>query len=162
MLSLYHGTTEMIYDIKIIKSNRTLDFGQGFYTTTSFNQAKDWARRRARTNKKIRFYVYQYQIHESDLLDLKVLKFDGPTDEWIEFVLNNRMDEAFIHDFDIVIGPVADDRVYAAFALFESGFLNKVQLIEQLRTLDLVDQYLFHTDKALSKLKIHKTEVFTL
>ena len=49
---------------------------------------------------------------------------------------------------DLVYGPVANDRVYAAFALYESELLDKEGLIKELKTYKLVDQMLFHTDKS--------------
>ena len=65
---------------------------------------------------------------------------------------SNRTVKGFRHDYDIVYGPVANDRVYAAFALYEGGVLDKQELIRELRTYKLVDQYLFHTSPALQYL----------
>jgi len=67
--------------------------------------------------------------------------------------LSNRMDRNFIHDYDIVKGPVANDNVYAAFAFYESGLFNKDQLIVELKTYKLVNQILLHTEKALLSVK---------
>ena len=66
--------------------------------------------------------------------------------------MQNRTQKGFSHDYDIVYGPVANDRVYAAFALYEGGLLNKQNLIAELKTYRLVDQYLFHTEAALQTL----------
>lgn len=66
--------------------------------------------------------------------------------------MRNRTERGFTHSYDIVYGPVANDRVYAAFALYEGGLLNKQNLISELKTYKLVDQYLFHTEKALKAL----------
>ncbi|MBQ4033027.1 MAG: DUF3990 domain-containing protein, partial [Paludibacteraceae bacterium] len=63
--------------------------------------------------------------------------------------MKNRTQKDFNHNYDIVYGPVANDRVYAAFALFEGGVLNKQELIAELKTYKLVDQYLFHTVDSL-------------
>ena len=70
----------------------------------------------------------------------------------IDFVHQNRTVKGFLHDYDIVYGLVANDRVYAAFALYEGGVLNKLELIRELRTYKLVDQHLFHTSSALQYL----------
>ena len=59
----------------------------------------------------------------------------------------------FTHDYDIVYGPVANDRVYLQFGLYESGAIGIETLIRELKTYQLVDQYLFHTEKALASLK---------
>lgn len=79
--------------------------------------------------------------------------FDSADEEWVDFVLNNRMNEDFTHDYDVVIGPVADDKVYTQFSLFEGGIISKDTLIKELKSYRLVDQYLFHTDRALPFLK---------
>ena len=66
--------------------------------------------------------------------------------------MQNRTVKGYTHDFDIVYGPVANDRVYAAFALYEGGVFNKQALIAELKTYKLVDQYLFHTERSLQLL----------
>lgn len=148
-MKLYHGSTEIVAKPEIRKPNRTLDYGSGFYATTSLAQAEAWVRRRIDEMKVERGYVNVYQLDEERLKALNCLMFDEPTDEWLDFVMNNRTNRHFIHSYDIVAGPVANDRVYAAFALFEGGIINKQELIAQLRTYRLVDQYLFHTPQAL-------------
>ncbi|MBQ5551342.1 MAG: DUF3990 domain-containing protein, partial [Bacteroidales bacterium] len=72
---------------------------------------------------------------------------------WLDFVMQNRTVKGFTHDYDIVYGPVANDRVYAAFALYEGGVLDKSELIKELKTYTLVDQYLFHTERSLQFIK---------
>ena len=67
-------------------------------------------------------------------------------------LMQNRTQRDFIHEYDIVYGPVANDRVYAAFALYESDLLSKEGLIHELKAYKLVDQFLFHTEKALQHL----------
>ena len=69
-----------------------------------------------------------------------------------EVRLSNRNDKNFIHKYDYVYGPVANDRVYAQFALFEAGLIDKQTLIRELKTYTLVDQLLFHTPQALKSL----------
>ena len=72
-----------------------------------------------------------------------------PSDEWIDFVMANRTRKGFTHDYDLVYGPVANDRVYLAFALYEGAIIGKEELIKRLKTYKLVDQYLFHTEASL-------------
>ena len=66
--------------------------------------------------------------------------------------MKNRTQRGYIHDYDVVYGPVANDRVYAAFALYEGGILDKQNLIAELKTYNLIDQYLFHTSQSLKAL----------
>ncbi len=76
--------------------------------------------------------------------------------------MNNRTRKSFVHDYDIVYGPVANDKVYAAFALYEGGLIDKQTLITELKAYKLVDQYLFHTVKALKYLSFITTEEVSL
>ena len=148
-MKIYHGGLEIVKIPEIRKSNRTLDYGSGFYTTTSFDQAKDWVIRRIKENKVKTGYVNIYELDQNQTENLNCLIFDKPTDEWVDFVMKNRTQKDFNHNYDIVYGPVANDSVYAAFALFEGGVLNKQELIAELKTYKLVDQYLFHTIDSL-------------
>jgi hypothetical protein len=151
-MKLYHGSLDIVDAPLILKPRRTLDYGKGFYTTTSRKQAEDWVKRRLNSEDKECGFVNVYEFDKELASTLNVLIFDSPTEAWVDFVMQNRTIKDFTHDYDIVYGPVANDRVYAAFALFEGGFLNKQELISELKTYKLVDQYLFHTDRSLTTL----------
>ncbi len=151
-MKLYHGSIEKVEKPEIREPNRTLDYGSGFYTTTSYSQAEDWVRRRMKEKKSSRGFINIFEFDEQTLQRLQSLIFTAPTEEWVDFVMRNRTERGFTHSYDIVYGPVANDRVYAAFALYEGGLLNKQNLISELKTYKLVDQYLFHTEKALKAL----------
>lgn len=150
---LFHGGSHIISNPEIRESERTLDFGKGFYLTTSKEQAERWVKNRLLAQDAVG-YVNTYSFDfpsASQVLNVKV--FETADEEWVDFVLANRMIDGFSHDFDIVIGPVADDRVYTQFSLFEQGIISKETLIRELKTYRLVDQYLFHTEMALPYLK---------
>lgn len=151
-MKLYHGSLDIVSAPKIIKPTRTLDYGTGFYTTTSYEQAEQWVRRRMVSPMNIG-YVNIYEIDDSAMSELDVLWFNEPTEKWVDFVMHNRTLKDFEHPHDIVYGPVANDKVYAAFALYEGGLLDKEGLIKELKTYKLVDQMLFHTIKSLKHLK---------
>ena len=155
---IYHGSIDKVEVPEIRESNRTLDYGRGFYTTTSFKQAEDWVRRRMSENKVSVGYVCVYELDESALQDLKALVFETPTDEWVDFVMKNRTLKGYDHEYDLVYGPVANDKVYAAFALYEGGLIDKNTLISELKTYKLVDQYLFHTAQALQYIKFEEAK----
>ena len=154
---LYHGSIERVDKPEIRDANRTLDYGNGFYTTTSEEQAKLWVKRKLGKNGGTG-YVNIYDVDEEEIKSLKTLYFRTPTEGWLDFVTDNRTDINFKHDYDIVWGPVANDRVYAAFALYESNLLDKQGLIKELRTHVLVDQLLFHTERSLSCLKFKEAK----
>ena len=156
-MKLYHGSLAIVSEPRIIVPTRSLDYGAGFYATTSYDQARLWTRRRISSVAEVG-YVNIYELDDICLNVLKVLWFEGPTEEWVDFVMSNRTDADFRHDNDLVYGPVANDRVYAAFALYESGFLDKSGLIRELRTYSLVDQMLFHTELSLKYLQFIEAE----
>ncbi len=151
-MKIFHGSLEIVECPKILQPNRKLDYGKGFYTTTSEQQSKEWVERRMRENEADGGFVNIYEFDESKMQELKCLIFPEPTKEWADFVMANRTRKGFTHDYDIVYGPVANDRVYLQFGLYESGAIGIDTLIRELKTYKLVDQYLFHTDKALATL----------
>ncbi|MDE5869680.1 MAG: DUF3990 domain-containing protein [Muribaculaceae bacterium] len=150
---LFHGGSDVIFTPEIREPKRTLDFGKGFYLTTSKEQAERWVKNRLRNNDDFGYvnsYIFDLALAKSEL---KIKLFESADEEWVDFVLSNRMIDGFSHEYDVVIGPVADDRVYTQFSLFEGGIISKETLIHELKTYRLVDQYLFHTSKALPYLK---------
>ena len=151
-MKIYHGSIEIVEKPEIRESNRTLDYGQGFYTTSSYEQAEAWVKRRMDEKKTSQGYVCVYELDEVAMQEMNTLLFNTPTEEWVDFVMKNRTQKGYVHEYDIVYGPVANDRVYASFALYEGGLINKQTLISELKTYKLVDQYLFHTEKALQVL----------
>ncbi len=158
---LYHGSPQIVSEPRILVPNRTLDYGVGFYTTTSEQQARDWALRRL-SDKECAF-INVYEFDESSAAQLKRLNFSNPPgEEWVDFVYANRNQRGFTHDNDLVYGPVANDRVYAAFALYEQGLLNKQELILELKTYTLIDQMVFHTEAALKYLRFIETKEIRL
>ena len=161
-MKLYHGSLEIVNQPEIRLPNRTLDYGSGFYTTTSYQQAEDWVKRRMNERKLELGFVNVFEFDEQSLDQLNCLVFDEPTEEWVDFVMLNRTEKDFTHPYDIVYGPVANDRVYAAFALFEGGILDKQSLINELKTYKLVDQYLFHNNASLQTITFIDAKEVTL
>ena len=150
-MRLYHGSIEIVEFPEIRKPNRTLDYGSGFYTTTDYDQAEQWARRRLRKSNSEAF-VNIYEVDIDAIRKANTLWLDSPSEEGVDFVYANRNVRNFDHKYDYVYGPVANDRVYAQFALFEAGLIDKQTLIRELKAYTLVDQLLFHTPQALKSL----------
>lgn len=153
MSKIYHGSTEVVKIPEIRQSKRSLDYGEGFYTTTSLAQAKRLVERRMKDKRLNVGYVNIYELDDEAIKCMKVLLFKDPTEEWVNFVMRNRTERGFTHDYDIVYGPVADDNVYTQFTLYEGGIISMTTLIQELKTYRLVDQYLFHTEKSLAAIK---------
>lgn len=148
-MKLYHGGLEIIEKPEIRQPNRRLDYGKGFYLTSSLEQAEHWVKRKLDENNLAKGYVNIYEYDPTQEVRYKVLHFTSADEKWLDFVMQNRLSDEFEHDYDLVKGPVANDRVYAAFALYEARLYNKQRLIEELRTYKLVDQVLLHTPKSL-------------
>lgn len=153
MSKIYHGSIEIVESPEIRQPNRSLDYGSGFYTTTSFAQAKKLVERRIKDKGVDVGHVNVYELDDNALESMKVLRFKKPTEEWVNFVMKNRTERGFTHDYDIVYGPVADDSVYTQFTLYEGGIISMPTLIQELKTYKLVDQYLFHSEKSLTAIK---------
>ena len=91
--------------------------------------------------------------------ELKIRFFRKADEAWARFVETNRRDVNYSHEYDIVYGPVANDQVYASFALYESELIDFSELLNRLKVRKLTDQVLFHTERALSILKYTGSEV---
>ena len=152
MTTLYHGSIDIVAAPEIREPNRTLDYGKGFYLTSSAQQAEAWVRRKLKDDI-ILGYVNTYEYDEDMEAMFETLVFELPDEAWLDFVMANRMNPDFKHNYDIVKGPVANDRVYASFALYEAGLLDKQELINELRAYKLVNQTLIHTERALESVK---------
>ena len=159
MSRVYHGSIDEVVNPEIRQPNRSLDYGSGFYTTTSYEQAKRWVERRMKDKGVAIGYVNIYELDEKLVKNMKSLFFEKPTEEWVSFVMRNRTERNFIHDYDVVYGPVADDSVYTQFALYEGGIISLPTLIHELKTYKLVDQHLFHTEKSMLAIKFVKSEI---
>ena len=150
-MKLYHGTNVDFDVIDLSKSNKYKDFGQGFYLTAIRTTC-------GKKSKAFRWisHIQEYEFDEILLNDgnLNVLIFEEPTAEWAEFIFKNRnRDSRFIHDYDIVIGPIADDGVAYLLGRYEEGTLTIEELGRELAYKKLNNQYFFATDKSIKFLK---------
>jgi len=129
-MTLYHGSNMAVVRPDLNFSRKNLDFGAGFYTTENKVQAVDFARkvmiRKGEKNQKVSVY---------------------------DFVHHSRRGTYVGALPDLVIGPVANDDVFATLIVFEQGILNVEQTLEALKVRELYNQFVFKTDKALSFLR---------
>ena len=163
LLDLYHGGEAPVKVPQVVspKAVRPLDFGSGFYATTSQDQARKWIGIRLRQHAYETGCVSHFSMDWTALEQsgLKVLVFHGSEESWFDFVMDNRHNAGFSHDYDIVMGPVANDNVYETLTLFEDGIITKAEAIVRLKTYKLVDQVLFHTEASLKILHFVDSEV---
>lgn len=153
--TLYHGSAIIVQSPDILTANRPMYYGSGFYCTTSKLQAKNRA-----ISKTLQPYAFVniYSVDPEKLKNLRILRFEKADTHWVDFVEKNRRQKGFMQDYDIVIGPVADDRVNRSFSLYESRIITKLELISRLKAYKLVDQYLFHTKNSLKALTFIRAE----
>jgi len=162
-MKLYHGSTEIVQFPTIQDSQRLLDFGKGFYTTTNVDQAEKWALiKRNRLSAEAKSFVNVYQIDDQLLHDVKykVKQFNEANEEWLDFVVNNRKEDKF-HNYDIVLGAVANDTLYKTLSLYETGILTKQETIIRLKVHKLFDQLSFHNNNLMNEINfVSYYEVF--
>ena len=157
MITLYHGSNVRITDIDLSQCNPYKDFGQAFYLTTEQKQAMEMA------FAKVDIFggspiVNKYCFDEKLLADgtLSFKTFDGYTEEWADFVYRHR-DETkvppYMHSYDVVYGPIANDRVGLQIRNYRLGNIDKKEFLRRLKYMKgITFQYAFCTSKTIEKL----------
>ena len=157
MIKLYHGSNVAIEKIDLLKSRPYKDFGRAFYLSADEQQAWD----RAYAAITLWGGVPQVTVFEFDELELvsgnlNVLRFDAYTEAWADFIFANRdrRKPAYHHDYDIVYGPIANDKVGEQVALFKGGYISKERFLQKLKLMrGITFQYAFCTESSVLKLK---------
>jgi len=153
-MTLYHGSNVAVENPNLKLSRNNLDFGAGFYTTENKGQAVDFAQkvmiRKEQKTQLVSVYDLNMEACESVL---SVLKFSATDKLWLDFVHQNRRGIYAGKQYDLIIGPVANDDVFATLIIYEQGILNTEQTLEALKIKELYSQYVFKTKKGLSLLK---------
>ena len=138
-MRLYHGSYCRITDIDLKKVRDYKDFGRGFYLTPDFGRAVTMANRSVILNHTGTPEVSPFIFHRlSCSKDLKIKEFKSGNWEWAQFVMMNRdksLTPPYAHDFDIVIGPVADSSVDTEIEAYRQEFGEDYLLPENLRIL---------------------------
>ena len=157
MITLYHGSNVDIETIDLDRCHPDKDFGKGYYLTDIRNQAETMALRRTRIAGEGTPTLTAYEFDERLLgdTDLKVKIFDAPCEEWALFVLANREASitGYTHDYDIVVGPIADDGVAFQLDRYTRHMISLATLVEELTYRRLNRQYFFGTQRAIQTLK---------
>lgn len=143
MMTVYHGGYQPVEKPEIRKGRNTKDFSTGFYCTIIKEQAERWARR---YKTKI---VSIYDVKAFS--DLKVKEFKEMTEEWLDFIISCRSGKE--HDYDIVIGAMADDQVYNYISDYMEGTITREQFWVLARFKYPTHQIVFCTEKALKYLE---------
>lgn len=153
---LYHGSNTVIDGIDLGRCRPYKDFGRGFYLTDIKEQARRMAARTARMfGGDPTLTMFGFDLEEAQAGGLKVKIFDKPDREWARFVMSNRDVNTAqpCHDYDIVIGPVADDTIARLLRLYTENFISEEQLLHELTFSKVTSQYFFHSEAAIKMLK---------
>ena len=137
---VYHGSTYLFDTIDVTKGKPYKDFGRGFYVTQNFNHAKTLAIRNKsieaeQYNRYTNAYVYTFEF---DLISTKkffsVKEFKDADLIWMEFVLANRKARECSHEYDVVLGPTANDDTSIVLKAYFGGLYGDIGSIEAIET----------------------------
>jgi len=152
---VYHGSYTKITQIDLKKCEPYRDFGQGFYVTKYKQHAENWAKRKGRFKQN--GFVTEYEFYFSELVfrKCKIKQFEAYNEEWLDFIVLNRNDKNPIpaHDFDIVEGPVADDKVQNRIIDYLNNEITKTDFLKELKWHEETHQICFCTVASLQFLK---------
>ncbi len=155
-MKLYHGTNRDFDKIDLLKSKPNKDFGRGFYLSAAYEQALNMAQVKVEQLEAGCPIVQSYLVDDDSLTDLCVLRFDGYSEEWAKFILLNRNNPTDnpAHKYDVVIGPIANDRVGVQLWRYENHSIDLSTLVHNLQYMKGVTfQYFFGTERAIKLLK---------
>ena len=148
-MTLYHGSYLEIARPDLQHSRANVDFGCGFYVTPLYEQAAKWCSKFKRRGKE--GIISRYAYDDGRQSELKTLVFDSYSEEWLDFILNCRSGSD-LTDYDLVIGGVANDKVFNTVELYFDGLIDKREAITRLRYEKPNLQMCFRSDRALSLL----------
>ena len=154
-MRLYHGSDVSVQSVDLGRALMFKDFGPGFYLSADIKQAEAFARYKADRPRSTTHtaVVSVFEFDESHLKDgkLRVKRFEDYSAEWIEFIHTYRTSNDT--EYDVVIGPIANDDVRTSFAQYEMGEMTREELLDALKFKRVTYQYCFKTEAAVSFLK---------
>ena len=154
MIRVYHAGYEEIKAPDVHRGRINADFGQGFYTTDDFSFASRWAREKKGTDIII-------NIYELDESELKIKRFERDV-EWFRYIFSNRrfMPDS-LPDYDVIMGPVANDTIYNTMGIMTSGYLTDEEAKKLLCVGPGYRQITLKSLKAAEKLKFISSKILT-
>lgn len=145
-MNLYHGSNCVIKIPDINHSRKNLDFGEGFYLTSYKKQAERWALRKASLEEGPAI-VNVFDL-DDDLSEIRVKEFQENNEAWVKFVCECRRGHRNI-DANLIIGGVADDKVFEAVNMYFKGYWDMPTTLNALKFYERNDQYCFVTQEAI-------------
>ena len=152
---VYHGSYVEIPRPDLEHSRKNVDFGRGFYTTPIYEQAAKWCGKFKRQGKN--GIISCYEWNEDNCAALSILRFDHYSEDWLDFILTCRSGKD-VSDYDIVIGGVANDKVFNTVELYFDGLIDKEEAIRRLRYEKPNLQIAFRSEKALALLRFERSK----
>lgn len=146
---LYHGSNLEVREPRLLYSRQALDFGAGFYLTSSVEQARGWARRTARVRGTGAPTVSAYATTPA-WDGLRILHFATANRQWLDFVTAHRRQRPPEEVYDVVAGPVANDRTMDVLNVYFSGTITAEMALQLLLPQKLNDQWALKTPAALA------------
>ena len=153
-MKLYHGSTVSILQIDLSKSRPNKDFGRAFYLSADEGQAMEMALFRAEF-EETEPVVNVYDFDDTFFGKLRVKRFEDYSVEWAHFVYDHRTEPngRTLHDFDIVYGPIANDRIGAQITRYKQGYISFDEFLKRIQYIKgITFQYAFCTQRAIDKL----------
>jgi hypothetical protein len=129
---VYHGSYCIVDKPNIKFSRDALDFGKGFYVTNIKEQAINWTNRFKLKGQKAYLNIYELPI-EKIKIEYKVKEFEYYDNEWLDFILECRNGSSIFTNYDVLIGGIADDRVYNTMELYEDRLISKEEALKRLK-----------------------------
>lgn len=153
-MKLYHGSTVDIQknDLSFSKPNK--DFGRAFYLSDDRQQALEMAQFRA-AFEDCPAVVNEYEVNDDVFRKLRYKCFEEYSEEWAHFVYNHRTEPngLTLHDYDIVYGPIANDRIGAQITRFKQGYISFDEFLHRIQYIKgITFQYAFCTQEAVNQL----------
>ena len=169
-LTVYHGTTSLFDTIDVTKGKPYKDFGRGFYVSESKSHASSLALRNKRIEKErygnlCEAYLYTYKINMTKLSGFNIKEFTGADYEWLQFVISNRKIRNRNHNYDVVIGPTANDDTMVVINAYLDALYGEIGGDDALRTLlknikpDILPRQLFFSCNEAAGLLIREGQV---
>ncbi len=154
MITLFHAGYEEIKEPDAHYGRKNADFGQGFYTTDDIDFASSWGRDREGAD----IIINRYELDDS-ALKVKRLKRDQ---EWFEYIFANRRVRPDIYgEYDLIVGPIANDTIYETMGIVTSGFLSDEEAMKLLMVGPCYTQTVLKTRKAVEHLRFISSEVLS-
>lgn len=151
---LYHTSFNEIKNPDIHYGRKNADFGQGFYLSDDEEFSKRWAKIRKGEDT----YLNRYELNCDDLN----IKYLNKNEEWFDYIFRNRQNSKdILSDFDIIIGPIANDTIYDTWGIITSGLLDTKTAMKILLIGNTYNQIVIKTDKAINNLHFISSEILS-